>query len=358
MTLFNRLFVINAVTILATLSVVFLVVRNKAASYFMGLADKYGIEPAELHGMFLQALNYGFLVAGLFSISLACLLIWWLVRQFINPIEDLSRQFKEISTGSYKVRAAAQPAPELAQLANSFNSMANELEKQENLRRRLVTDVAHELKTPLMNLRGTLEGIGDGLIKAGPETVLSLTQEVDRLSRLINGILDLARLEAKQETTEITTLDLNEVLLKSLKSFKPVITQKHLQLSLKDWPKNVEVAGDKEKLQRVFENLLGNATRFAPHGDRIDCECKNLDQACTVKISNSASHLVEQETDNLFERFYRCDLSRSSEGAGLGLSIVKEIIELHGGRVGADYRDNRFEIWFQIPSVNAASTTT
>ena len=354
MSLFSRLFLINSLTILATLGVVFFVVRKKAASYFMGLADKYGIEPAELHEMFLQALNYGFLIAGVFSIAIACLLIWWLVRKFVRPIEDLSRQFNEISSGGYQVRAAPQSSPELARLASSFNSMANELENQEKLRRRLVTDVAHELKTPLMNLRGTLEGIDDGLIKADRRSVFSLTQEVDRLTSLINDILDLARLEANQEPTSMTSLDLNEVLLKSLKSFDPIFTQKRLQLSLNNWPKSIAIAGDRDKLLRVFENLLSNVTRFAPYGDQIDCEYHNHQQTCMVKISNSASYLDERDIDNLFERFYRSDLSRSSEGSGLGLSIVKEIIELHGGNVGAEYRDNRFGIWFQIPSCEAA----
>lgn len=349
MSLFGRLFLINSLSILATLGVVFFIVRKKAASYFMGLADHYGIEPAELHEMFLQALNYGFFVAGLVCISAACLMIWWLARQFIQPIDDLSRQFREISSGSYAVRAAPQRSPELARLANSFNSMANELEKQETLRRRLVTDVAHELKTPLTNLKGTLEGIDDGLIQIDACTFESLTQEVDRLTNLVNEILTLARLEAEQDTPDIRIYDLKDILQKSIKSFHPRFASKDLCISLKGFPDTLRIHCDREKVFRIFDNLLSNVIRFAPAGDQIECEFKQLGSDFTIKISNSAENLAARDIENLFERFYRCDLSRSSEGSGLGLSIVKELVELHHGKVGAEYADNRFGIWFQFP---------
>ena len=350
MSLFSRLFLINALSILATLSMVFFVVRRKAASYFMNLADKYGIEPAELHEMFLQALNYGFLIAGALSISIACFVLWWLVRQLLVPIDDLSRQFEEISAGSFDVRAADQSVPELAQLARSFNTMANQLENHENLRRRLVADVAHELKTPLTNLKGTLEGIEDGLIDLGPETLLSLSQEVERLTKLVNDILDLARLEAEQDKAVLRMLDLNALLDKVINAFSPCFIQKRLQLSLGDVADNMHIEGDEEKLLRVFENLFSNAVRFAPEGDQIDCEMKNDGDEITVKIANSAPSLQVREIDNLFERFYRGDLSRSTKGSGLGLAIVKELIELHGGQIGAENRDKRFGIWFRIPT--------
>ena len=317
----------------------------------MGLADHYGIAPAELHQMFLQALNYGFLIAGIFSISIVCVLIWWLVRKFVNPINDLSAQFKKISNGSYHVRAAPQSTPELAQLAGSFNTMANELEKQESLRRRLIADVAHELKTPLTNLKGTLEGIDDGLIQANADTLLSLTQEVDRLTKLVDEILDLARLESNRNHSQFTTLDLKAILLKSIKSFRPIFERKHLRVKLDSWPKNVRMIGDENKIYRVFENLFSNTCRFAPTGDRIICKFATCQASFVVKISNTAPEHVERDIDNLFQRFYRCDLSRSSEGSGLGLSIVKELIELHGGSVGATYGDNVITIWFRIPTI-------
>ncbi|MEM7466382.1 MAG: ATP-binding protein [Pseudomonadota bacterium] len=349
MSLFSRLFLVNTLSIVATLGAVFFIVRKKAASYFMGLADKYGIEPAELHEMFLQALNYGFLIAGLFSVSIACLIIWWLVRRFVQPVRQLSQQFEEISAGSFNVRAAAQSTPELSQLAQSFNRMANELDKQEQLRRRLIVDIAHELKTPLTNLRGTLEGIDDGLITNNQDTTRSLIYETDRLTKLVNEILDLARLEANKETISLAEEDLKSIARDSFQQFGKRLSQKRLKCLLRDWPDHVPLHCDKEKLHRVFDNLWSNIERYAPNGDRVECDFEQCDDSYKIKLSNAAPSIIQDDISNLFERFYRCDLSRNSEGNGLGLSIVKQIVELHGGEVGADYRDNRLAIWFQLP---------
>ena len=352
MSLFSRLFLVNALSIIATLGAVFFIVRKKAASYFMGLADKYGIEPAELHEMFLQALNYGFFIAGLFSVSIACLAIWWLTRRFVKPVRELSKQFEEISAGSFEVRAASQTTPELAQLAQSFNRMANELEKQEILRQRLIVDVAHELKTPLTNLRGTLEGVEDGLITNNQDTTRSLIFEVDRLGKLVNEILDLARLEANRETIQLSQHDLKAILRDSFRLFGERLKRKKLRCTIRDWPQSVPLTCDKEKLHRVFENLWSNIERYAPEGDFVECDFETCGPNFKVKMSNAAPTLVHQDIENLFERFYRCDLSRNSQGSGLGLSIVKQIVELHGGEVGADFEDNRLGIWFQIPAKN------
>lgn len=352
MSLFSRLFLVNSLSILATLGVVFFIVRKKAASYFMGLADKYGIEPAELHEMFLQALNYGFLIAGLFSVSVACFAIWWLVKRFIKPVNELSRQFEEISAGSFDVRAASQSTPELALLADSFNKMASELENQESLRQRLIVDIAHELKTPITNLRGTLEGVEDGLIKNNKKTAGGLIQEVDKLTKLVNEILDLARLEAQKEPIELARTDLKEITRASFEEFGSQLVRKKLKCCLKSWPASAPIACDPEKVERIYANLLSNIERYAPEGDRIDCEFDACSNGYKVTLSNAAPSLNGDDIENLFERFYRADLSRNSQGSGLGLSIVKQLVELHGGEVGANLRDNRLGIWFQLPKEN------
>lgn len=352
MSLFSRLFLVNTLSILATLGAVFFIVRKKAASYFMGLADKYGIEPAELHGMFLQALNYGFLIAGIFSVSVACLAIWWMVKRFVKPVNELSQQFEEISAGSFDVRAAPQSTPELAQLADSFNRMASELENQERLRRRLIVDIAHELKTPITNLRGTLEGIEDGLIQNNHASTHGLIHEVDRLTKLVNEILDLARLEAQKEPIRFSQTDLKQITRASFQEYGAKLVDKNLKCSLKGWPESAPIACDQEKVQRIYANLLSNIERYAPQGDQISCEFGACKDNYKITLSNAAPNLKNEDIENLFERFYRADLSRNSEGSGLGLSIVKQLVELHGGEVGADYRDNRLDIWFQLPREN------
>lgn len=352
MSLFSRLFLVNAMSILATLGAVFFIVRKKAASYFMGLADKYGIEPAELHGMFLQALNYGFLIAGVFSVSIACFAIWWMVKRFVKPVNELSRQFEEISAGSFDVRAAPQSTPELAQLADSFNKMASELENQERLRQRLIVDIAHELKTPITNLRGTLEGVEDGLIENNRNTAGDLIHEVDRLTKLVDEILDLARLEAQKEPIKISRTDLKQITRASFEEFGSTLVRKKLTCSLKSWPTSAPIACDLDKVERIYANLLSNIARYAPEGDKIECEFDACKDNYKVTLSNAAPSLKGEDIENLFERFYRADLSRNSQGSGLGLSIVKQLVELHGGAVGADYRDNRLGIWFQLPKEN------
>lgn len=349
MSLFSRLFLVNALSILATLGAVFFIVGKKAASYFMGLADNYGIEPAELHEMFLQALNYGFLIAGAFSVSIACMAIWWLVKRFLNPVNQLAEQLEEISAGSFHVRADKHVIPELSLLAGSFNRMASELEKQQKLRQRLIVDVAHELKTPITNLRGTLEGIQDGLISNDAQSIQSLIHEIDRLTKLVNEILDLARLEAAKNPLVLDQTDLTSITQDAFAEFNPALERKALKYSLINWPSFTPIWCDRAKILRVYANLLSNIERYAPHGDHVQCEFSATENLYKVKISNSAPGLICEDISNLFERFYRADLSRNSEGSGLGLSIVKQLVELHGGKVGAEFNDKRLLIWFQLP---------
>ncbi len=267
--------------------------------------------------------------------AVAFLLTLLLSRSITGPITSLTRAAQRMEKGDLSQRVPVQTGGEVGELAKAFNAMADGLERLEQLRRNMVTDVAHELRTPLSNVRGYLEAVKDGVITATPEVIASLHEEAMLLNRLVDDLQELALAEAGQLKLETQSISLAEVTEKVVQVIEPAAEQKELKVSVEFPPVLPAVEADPERLGQVLRNLVVNALTNTPAGGAIRVSAKVVGAMVAVSVQDTGSGIAAEHLPYVFERFYRADRSRTraTGGAGLGLAIVKQLVEAQGGGV-------------------------
>jgi two-component system, OmpR family, sensor histidine kinase BaeS len=313
--------------------------------------EKYNISPRPAHNMFISAVHRYLIWASLAAVILAVVLSFLLMRKVLSPLTRMTAISREIAAGNFAVRAPAATEDEVGQLALAFNRMAESLEKIENLRRNLMIDVAHELRTPLTNIRGYLEALNDGVIPPSPETFALLQGETRRLAQLLEEVLQLARADAARGDLHFEPTDLRAEVDKAMEPFSSVFIQKSIGVSLHAPEGSVTVPADRRRIARVLRNLTDNAARYTPQNGALDINIKTGPATIRVGYANHRGDLAPRDLPYIFERFYRGEKSRSRQhgGAGIGLAIVKELVEAHGGKVGAELIGERVVVWFELP---------
>ena len=346
-----KLLAIHLVVICFAMAIVWLSIDTLAAGYFVTLMEKYNISPKPAHAMFVSAIHRYLLWAFLGAVALAVLLSFLLMRRVLAPLSRMTVITREISAGNFGARVPVGSRDEVGQLAQAFNQMAASLEAIERLRRTLMIDVAHELRTPLTNIRGYLEALNDQVLPFSTETFTLLQQETLRLAELVEDVLQLARADAAHGRLDLEPTDLTDVIRSALAPFAPAMEEKSVTVNL-DLPDSpVVVAADRRRLARIIRNLTDNAVRYSPPGGRVDIRLAADTGQVQIDYANNADRLVAEDLPYLFERFYRGEKSRSRQhgGAGIGLAIVKELVEAHGGQVSADLENGRFHIHLMLP---------
>jgi len=346
-----KLLAINLVVIAFVMAVVWFSIDTLAAGYFVTLMEKYHISPKPAHAMFVDAIHRYLIWACLGALGLAVVLSFLMLRRALAPLTRMIQSTRDIAAGDFSGRVPVASRDEVGQLAHAFNSMAGSLEKIEKLRRNLMIDVAHELRTPLTNIRGYLEALNDKVLPPSAETFGLLLSETMRLVQLVEDVLQQARADAAHGHLEIGSIDLNEAVNTALAPFTEALREKNLEVSVHSSLGAVAVQADARRLARVLRNLTDNAVRYAPPGSELAIEIKAGPREVTVAYINSVQDMVPDDLPYLFERFFRGEKSRSREhgGAGIGLSIVKELVAAHGGAVGAELVETgRIRIWFTI----------
>jgi signal transduction histidine kinase len=214
--------------------------------------------------------------------------------------------------------------------------MAGSLARTERLRRTMVTDVAHELRTPLTNLRGYLEALQDGVASPGPEVIASLHEEAVHLSRLVDDLQDLALAEAGQLPLERRPVPVADVVAPVARLLAPQASAHGVTLETDLPPDLPPVDADPGRARQIVHNLLGNAVRHTPSGGRVRVTALPAGPEVEVRVTDTGEGIPPEHLPHVFERFYRADRSRAraTGGAGIGLAIVKQLVEAHGGRVG------------------------
>jgi signal transduction histidine kinase len=280
-----------------------------------------------------------------------------MMRRVLGPLMRMTAITGDIAAGNFAGRIPVRSADEVGQLARAFNRMAESLEKLENLRRSLMIDVAHELRTPLTNIRGYLEALNDGVLPPSPRTFSLLHEETLRLVQLVEDVLRLARADAASGDLSRTPLDLGQMVEAALAAFEPSIAQRVLRVSTSvEGPRDAAVVpADRDRIARVLRNLADNAVRYTPEGGAVTVRIDPGPESVRVTFSNPDAALRPEDLAFLFERFYRGEKSRSRHlgGAGIGLALVKELVEAHDGRVGAEKRDDTLAVWFELPRAEA-----
>ena len=292
---------------------------------------------------FRTRLQQSLLIATLASSVLGVLLALIFSRRLARPIEAVSGAATRLASGDLSARI---PAPkgndETALLARNFNRMAEALEKLEAERKALIADIAHELRTPLTIMQGRLEAIQDGVASLEMREIDRLHHQTRLLSRLVEDLRILSLVDAGRLTLERRPLDLRGVVQTAVAGFQDQAQLKGVKLQTRLPPLPLEVEADPDRLTQIISNLLHNALAHTPTGGTIAIEVEAKGKEVAVQVADTGPGIPEEALPKVFDRFFRAEASRSRQtgGSGLGLSIVKALVELHGGQVEARNRSS------------------
>jgi signal transduction histidine kinase len=280
-----------------------------------------------------------------------------LMRRMINPLSEVIAAAQAVSQGDLTARVPVHTRnDDLSALSDHFNRMADELERSDIQRRNLFADIAHELRTPITILRGRLEGILDGVYPPDEAHIAPALEETYLLERLVEDLRLLALAEANQLRFEMKPVKLSELAETILGLFSAQAGERNISLHLEAEPELPEVMVDPQRFQQVIGNLIDNALRFTPEGSSIDLTIRRQENDVELIVADSGPGIPEDELTHIFDRFWRGEKSRarSTGGAGLGLSIARQLVEAQGGKITAQNRSPRgFEVQITLP-VNEA----
>ncbi|HWQ14872.1 MAG TPA: ATP-binding protein [Roseiflexaceae bacterium] len=260
-----------------------------------------------------------------------------LAREILRPLRELARSSRRIAGGHYGERVAVPAASELADVAESFNQMAQALAQVEHQRVALIGNVAHELRTPLAGLEGYLEGLLDGVLPSDPETIGAMQHEVRRLRRLVDDLQQLSRVEAGQVALRVETFDLAPLVQRVVTQLRPQLIAQRLELAVEVPGEALHVRADPDRTAQILVNLIGNAIRYTPDGGRISVRVRRDGDQASVAVEDTGVGIPAEALPYIFERFYRVDPSRSraSGGSGIGLTIARHLAWAMGGEIVA-----------------------
>lgn len=284
---------------------------------------------------FLRAINSVFAAAFLFSIIIAGLSSSRISRKFLEPIYLIKENAKLIENGKYKkLNEVRTNTYELHDLSVSVKELAERLEYQDALRKRMSSDIAHELRTPLATLQSHIEAFIDGVWEPNPEKLAIVHNEISRLTKLIKELSDLSVIESDEIKLCKSELNLSTLLSNIAESFAPMFISKSIHLQ-KEIQGNIMLLGDADRLNQVFANILSNAYKYTNEGGIVQVSLEQSKDAIRVTVSDTGIGIPKEDIKHVFERFYRSDLSRSrgTGGTGIGLTITRAYIEAHGGSI-------------------------
>ena len=301
-----------------------------------------------------RSIGLYFLWGGLIAVVLALIMTFFLSRRILAPIRSLASMAKQLGQGDFSQRVQTENRSELGELAQTFNSMASNLERAEQLRRNMVADAAHELRTPLSNISGYLEAIQDGIKKPDKDTIRFLDEEAAMLSRLVDDLQELSLAEAGELRLNYQTEDIIGLIKQAVAAKQNQAGEKGVSVGTALPDKLPPINIDPQRISQVLRNLLDNAVAHTAKGGTITVTAEQEnDRWIAIAVVDTGEGIPAEELPNIFERFYRVDKSRTraTGGSGLGLTIAKRLVEAHGGKIEARSepgRGSRFS--FTLPA--------
>ncbi len=256
-------------------------------------------------------------------------------KSLTAPLAELEEAAQAIGMQNLDQRVTVRGSTEIQLVATRFNEMAGHLEQAEMLRRNLLTDVAHELRHPIHILRGNLRAILDDVYPLSKEEIARLVEQTNHLSTMINDLHELAQAEAQQLTMDKQPIDIARLVKDVTAVFKPGAAAKQIDLHMALLGAMPMLNVDASRMRQVLHNLLDNALRHTPENGRVHITVEQTEAGLQIKIADSGAGIKSEDLPHVFDRFYRADSARSREqgSAGLGLAIVRAIVEAHNGRV-------------------------
>jgi two-component system sensor histidine kinase BaeS len=313
-----------------------IIIRGNIVGYVGLHSPKRFPHPVQIKFLSQQKLA---LALGAFGIVLIVIIISFpLSRRLVKPIREMADATHDIASGKYTTRVSFSSTDELGQLARDFNAMALTLDKHEKERRQWVADISHELRTPVAVLQGEIEALLDGIRNITPETIRSLHAETLRLKRLVEDLYQLSLSDLGALIYRKENLDLVKELRDSIDSYRAEFDRKGIVLQ-ENINKNMKAVGfaDRERLRQLFANLLENSLRYTDAGGALEIGAKISGDFMMIEFLDSKPGVSAEESERLFDRFYRVEESRNRKtgGAGLGLAISKNIVDAHEGVISA-----------------------
>ncbi len=296
----------------------------------------FGSISAEAQYRFVMEMLQMFVVSALVVMAVSFIAIYFVTSRLVRPLREMADATQSFISGDFTVRIPVDGFTEIDRLGMAFNNMASSLGAMESTRRSFVANVSHELKTPMTTIGGFIDGILDGTIPQEKHDyyLKIVSDEVQRLSRLVRSMLDMARIEAGEITLNKKDVDINEIVVTTVFTFEQAIEGKHLDVRGLDAGK-VMVEADPDLIHQVVYNLVDNAVKFANDGGYLEFSYTVEGSVTYIGVKNSGAGLAKEEIPFVFDRFYKTDKSRSldKKGVGLGLHIVRSIVNLHSGEI-------------------------
>jgi signal transduction histidine kinase len=308
-----------------------------------------------LETTFLTSVNHSLWIAVLSAGLIALLLALWFASTLLRPLYKLKTAAGRMEQGDLSQRVAIKDKGEIGALAHAFNTMADSLNRAEQGRRNLINDVAHELRNPLMNIRGSLELLADQILEPTPETLASLYEETSLLSRLVSDLQDLSLAEAGQLRLVRQPVEIAEVVNQTVQVVQPQLEKKHLVLHVSLPSSLPPVEADSERVAQILRNLLSNAIIHTSSPGEISMSASLNAALVEIRVQDTGVGIAPEHLPYLFERFYRVDASRAraTGGTGLGLAIVKQMVQAHGGQISVTSQAGKGTCFtFTLPTVS------
>ena len=292
----------------------------------------------DLFAIFNLILLEATLFAILPSVLLALGLSAVMSRQFVRPLQQMAQAADRVAEGHYEERLPEGETPsdvqdELEQLAVRFNRMTSQLAQVEEMRQQLIGDIAHELRTPLTVIKGSLEGLRDGVLEPDTSTYGRIYRQADRLDRLVNELQELNRIEAGVLELRVVKLDINLLLTDLIQTMQVNFSAKGVDISLQVPNVPLLVQADPDRVEQVMINLLNNALQSTPSGGMVRVKAEKMADKVQISVIDTGIGIAPEHLDKVFARFYRVDGSRSRQvgGSGIGLTVAKKLVEAMGG---------------------------
>jgi signal transduction histidine kinase len=288
----------------------------------------------------LLQLNTAAYEAGAVAIVIAILLALLLTHQILKPVQQLTTAARNMTSGNLTQRVEVHGKDEIAELANSFNLMADSIAQSEDRRKAMTADIAHELRTPLTVQRASLEAMQDGVYPVNQENIQTILDQNLVLTRLVEDLRTLALVDAGELKLEYSPFEINPMLKKVIERFEPYANKHDVQIILEEAPdsQSIYFNGDSVRIGQIISNLLSNALKFSPENSSVTVRVQTNPGYAIISVRDQGPGIPESQLPELFERFYRGDLKHlnGEGGTGLGLAISRQLALAHGGDLIAE----------------------
>lgn len=289
---------------------------------------------SDTEDVFMSQINRVIYIAAFITALLVIGATYYFSKYLTNSLNKMNKVVKEVADGNLEQEINIKSNDEVAELGDSFNQMVRKLKYLEKIRKESASDLAHELRTPLSNIKNYLEGVEDDVLEWNSQTYEEINEELERLIKLVNRLNELNEAEAKILNVDKQLFNLEELINKIVQNYKLSAKQKNIDFNI-EIDNNKTIYADKNAVKQIFNNLISNAVKYSFKDETIKIKIKEKANQFEISISNKGPKIDNKDLPYLFERFYRTDKSRSQKngGLGIGLTITRNLVEAHGGSI-------------------------